>query len=153
VLVSRHVASIVKAEVSGQWAPRALHGPKGRIRLARELMGMRQFDFARAVGVSRETVSHWENLDELGQPRQRITERNAAVIARLLSECLNEPIDGTAFYEQDESPLDAALREVVRLRATQDVLIREQRRLTRDVGRVVALIEQLRCGLDRLLPS
>jgi transcriptional regulator with XRE-family HTH domain len=66
-----------------------VHGPDGRIAYVRELLGLRQIDLARELRsrggrASRETVSHWENLTNTGEPRAKITRRNAKVLADLV---------------------------------------------------------------------
>jgi hypothetical protein len=75
----------------------------------RGALGLRQVDFARAIvkcggRASRESVSHWENLDGEGNPRARVSRRNAAVIALLVQERLGLAAGEEFFYEPAETP-------------------------------------------------
>src|SRR5690348_3805245 len=85
-----------------------VHGPDGRIRVVREALGLKQPELAAAIRehggrASRETVSHWENLDANGQPRSRLTRRNAGVVAELVRERLGFEVSDQLFYEPDET--------------------------------------------------
>ncbi|HET7138506.1 MAG TPA: helix-turn-helix domain-containing protein [Gaiellaceae bacterium] len=116
------------APLLGPDAP-AVHGPRGKIALVRQLLGMRQLEFARALGVSRESVSHWENLDADGLPRQRVTPKNAAAIAELVSSRLGEAVPASAFSETVPSPMEFLASEVARLATLTEAVIHEQRAL------------------------
>jgi hypothetical protein len=70
---------------------------------------LRQVDFAREIvkrggRVSRESVSHWENLNSEGIPRARVSRLNAAVIAQLVRERLGLAATEELFYEPSETP-------------------------------------------------
>jgi hypothetical protein len=102
-------------------------------------MGLRQTDFSialRALGgrASRETVSHWENLDAHGLPRARVARVNAAAIAALVRHRLGLPATEELFYEPKETAWDAALRR--------------QSQLEADLETLEKLIEELRVEVD-----
>lgn len=99
-----------------------VHGPNGRIHFARQALGLRQVDFARVIRelggrASRETVSHWENLDTCGRPRSRVTRRNARIVAQLVRQRLRLPVGDELFFEPQETAWDAALREQTEMSA------------------------------------
>lgn len=82
-----------------------VHGPDGRVATVRRAMKMRQKDFAEAIDVARETVSHWENLfppddpeGRGGEPRQQTTRAKSAAIAELCRERLGLHMRPDAFY-------------------------------------------------------
>jgi DNA-binding XRE family transcriptional regulator len=89
-----------------------VHGPNGRIAAVRREMGLRQQDFAEAVGTSRETVSHWENVDENGQPRQRTTRRSSARIADIVRQRLGLDVSDRVFSGYGDTPIEAMWREL-----------------------------------------
>jgi hypothetical protein len=85
---------------------------------------MSQRDLARElvrVGgrCSRETVSHWENLDKDGLPRSRATRRNAAAIAALLRERVDVQTTADMFFEPQETAWDRIARRL-------EVVLRQQ---------------------------
>jgi DNA-binding XRE family transcriptional regulator len=73
------------------------HGRDGRIALVRHALKMTQAEFGQAVGACRETVSHWENVDSRGEPRQAIRYRNAEAVAKIARSVLAFPVTGSAF--------------------------------------------------------
>jgi DNA-binding XRE family transcriptional regulator/predicted DNA-binding transcriptional regulator AlpA len=95
---------------------RPVHGPEGRVAAARRELGLRQVDFAPAVGVSRETVSHWENVRAEGTPRARVSWRHAAGIAALVQEQLGELATPEDFFAPRESPVDRVSAELEEVR-------------------------------------
>jgi hypothetical protein len=82
---------------------------------------LRQTDFADelcACGgrASRETVSHWENVDPEGRPRSRMTRRNAeALVALAESRGVSLPLE--LFIEWSEPPLQTLARQQAELSA------------------------------------
>ena len=79
---------------------------------------MKQADFADEVGVSRETVSHWENVNEAGEPRQKTTRRNANALAHVARELAGWNVDTAFFYAEGETAFDQVLRELKNLNTT-----------------------------------
>lgn len=88
-------------------------------------------------------MSHWENFDADGRPRQLARPQNAAAIAELLAQALGRPVDPNAFLSSKETSIDRALRELANLRATQTQVVRDQRRLSQDLTRALAMIREL----------
>jgi transcriptional regulator with XRE-family HTH domain len=111
-----------------------VHGPDGRIAVIRRRLGLRQVDFARAVGTSRETVSHWENLGPDGEPRQRATRKNARAIAELARERLGLNLDESAFLGAGETAFE--------------VLSRRQELMQQQLDRAIELLNELTRRLD-----
>jgi transcriptional regulator with XRE-family HTH domain len=98
-----------------------VHGPYGRIATVRSLLELRQTDLAselkaRGGRASRETVSHWENFDATGQPRARMTLRNAAALAALVRDrlVLTEAAEDL-FFEPRETAWDAVARRQIEI--------------------------------------
>jgi DNA-binding transcriptional regulator YiaG len=87
-----------------------VHGPHGRIASVRHAMRLDQADFGKAVGKSRETVSHWENVDSAGKPRQRTNRQSSKLIARLARDELGLVIHDGAFCGSAEGPVDEMRR-------------------------------------------
>jgi DNA-binding XRE family transcriptional regulator len=112
-----------------------VHGKTGRIARVRSELRMSQTEFALAVGTSRETVSHWENVDERGDPRQRTTRRKSEAIAELVRERLDLDVRDDAFYGWGDNPLEA--------------LRRDQTKMAADLERALELLEQLTERLAR----
>ena len=98
--------------------------------LVRGALGLTQRAFAaelrgRGGRASRETVSHWENVDSTGIPRARTTKRNAAVIAELARERLGLAVDAALFFEAGETAWDALERRQLEMgRQLDEVLLR-----------------------------
>ena len=91
-----------------------VHGPGGRVALLRQRLGMRQTDFARELTkygarASRETISHWENFDAAGQPRARVSRRNARALASLAS-AHGLSFAAESFIEGEEKPWETLER-------------------------------------------
>src|SRR6266403_1489225 len=98
--------------LSTDFYDRPVHGPDGRIALVRTLLGLKQIEFASELGVSRETVSHWENIGPDGLPRSRSRRRHSAAIADLARKHLGERLPEGAFFAPEETAMDAVLREL-----------------------------------------
>jgi transcriptional regulator with XRE-family HTH domain len=117
-----------------------IHGPDGRVALVRRALELRQTDFAVLMTelggrVSRETVSHWENFDEHGNPRARMTRRNAGVIARLTRERLGiEEASEAMFFEPDETAWDQLNRRQLAMTAQIEELVSVVKQLQKDLG-------------------
>lgn len=116
------------------------YGPGGRIAVVRQRLGMRQVDFGRAVGVGRETVSHWENLDSNGKPRQRTTPRSASAIAALVRERLGVAVLEDTFLGRAESPLDVLVRQQVALEEQVARVVQGQRRISARLDDVLDML-------------
>jgi DNA-binding XRE family transcriptional regulator len=116
-----------------------VHGPDGRIAAVRRKLRMTQAEFGAAIGASRETVSHWENLDENGTPRQRTTRRSAVAIATVARERLGYPGDAEIFFSDDETAWDC--------------LRREQRTISEQLGQALDLLATIIRRLDEASAS
>jgi len=81
-------------------------------------------------------VSHWENLDRNGEPRQRATRRTAAEIARVVKEQLGLDVGGGVFFGPEEN--------------AWDLLRREQQRFQSQIDQVLELLTELTYRLDEL---
>jgi DNA-binding XRE family transcriptional regulator len=117
--------------LDSEFYDRPVHGPLGRIAFVRNRLGMRQVDFAAAIGSSRETVSHWENLAADGSPQQRTNRRSARAIAELVRGRLGHAVDESVFFRRDDSALDAVHRELLRLSEQQERLVETLDRVVR----------------------
>jgi transcriptional regulator with XRE-family HTH domain len=73
---------------------------------------MRQVDFAEAIGVSRETVSHWENIGPDGNPRAMVRKRYSRVIASLVQQRLGESVRAGAFFSPQETAFHSLVKEL-----------------------------------------
>lgn len=116
-----------------------VHGPEGRIYVARTALGLKQVEFAteiRAAGgrASRETVSHWENLTENGSPRARLTRRNAAAVAQIVRDRLGIEVGEQMFFEPDETAWDGLERRQVEMAGQLQLLIETVERLERELA-------------------
>jgi hypothetical protein len=106
-----------------------VHGPRGRVAAVRRALQLRQVDFAQEIvkrggRTSRESISHWENLDSEGAPRARVSRRNAAVIALLIRDRLGLGASEELFYEPSETPWERLARLQLETAARVDELSR-----------------------------
>lgn len=118
-----------------------VHGPDGRVAVVRQALGLRQVDFAKAIRdaggrASRETVSHWENIDEEGRPRARLTRRNAEAVSRLVRDELGLDMGEQWFYEPSETALSG--------------LERRQLEMHQLLAEALARLEELHTGMEEL---
>ncbi len=124
---------------------RPIHGPAGRISAIRKELDLTQAEFAEAIGTTRETVSHWENFDSEGNPRQRTTRRNAEAIAELARQRLGRLYTEAVFFGAGESATDLIRRE--------QMVIREQLDEVLDILRRRRVIDDIAGEVTRLLAA
>jgi hypothetical protein len=98
---------------------------------------MRQSELAeeiRRLGgrASRETVSHWENLDGDGQPRARMTRKNADALVAL-ARAHGLLLTADLFVERRETPLETLARQQAEVGAKLDEIMEALKELRGEV--------------------